>query len=285
MTHFSRIVALGAAAFAALALAGCQKDTLTTTKTNYKQTGMVAVIKGEAKGAKTVRYQAPSVKGSVKVNSDAFVITVPMTQTKQTVTLKAGDLTHKVTVRAAKALASYQKVQTAYNQAIIATALPASIQKQLKAATSAKDVDVTKLSPAEQSLMERQRQNVAKAMARAKVATKDQQMPDTVSGIKQVLDDKSGTVRMNVQDGQVLGITDIVPLKALKDKAAQTAFGTRFALLTSATGADAKSVLKQFNQATKDADGSATTIATITSNGVKFNVGFSTSDLYVYITK
>ncbi|WP_262314557.1 hypothetical protein [Lacticaseibacillus parakribbianus] len=284
MTHFSKLAVLGAAAMATLVLAGCGK-TLTTTKTSYKQSGMVAVIKGEAKGAKTVRYTGAVKPGTVKVNSDAFVITVPMTASEQTVTLKAGDLTHKVTVHAAKVLGDYQKIQKAYNQAVIATALPKDIQKQLKAATDAKKTDVTKLTPTQQAAVETQRQNVAAAMARAKVATKDEQLPASVEGLKQVLKGNGGTVRMNVQDGQVLGITDIVPLKALKDKAAQTAFGTQFALLASATGAEAKTVLSKFNQATKDADGSATTIATITSNGVKFNVGFSTSDLYVYITK
>ena len=43
--------------------------------------------------------------------------------------------------------------------------------------------------------------------------------------------------------------------------------------------------MKQFAKETKDQKDSQTTMKTIKSNGVKFNVGFSTSNIYVYITK
>ncbi|WP_243680975.1 hypothetical protein [Lacticaseibacillus manihotivorans] len=56
-------------------------------------------------------------------------------------------------------------------------------------------------------------------------------------------------------------------------------------MLANATGADAKKVGKAFTKAIKDAGSGSTTIDTITSNGVKFNIGLSTTDLYIYITK
>ncbi|WP_225418427.1 hypothetical protein [Lacticaseibacillus daqingensis] len=264
-----------------LMLAGCGQS-LTTGKTTYKQTGMVAVIKGTAKGTQQVRYQAPAATGTVKVSGDSFVVSVPVAPKAQTVTLKAGDLTHRVTVQAAKSLGTYSAVAKAYNQAVVAMALPAETQAQLKQAQS---VDISKLSPAEKLAAAQQQQALAAAMATAQKQTKVQQLPASVTGLKQVLKSAAGTVRLNVQAGQLMGITEIVPIKAMKTKKLQAQFATQFGLLANAVGADAKKVGTAFQKATSDKDSSSTTIDTITSHGVKFDVGFSTTALYIYITK
>ncbi|WP_179395352.1 hypothetical protein [Lacticaseibacillus absianus] len=283
MKHIKRVGALGLVLTSALVLAGCGK-TLTTTKTTYQQSGMVAVIKGEAKGASRVHYRAATGDGSVKVNSGAYVITVPVTTKAQSVRLMAGDLDHRVTVKAAQSLGAYKTVAAKYNQAIIATALPKDVQKQLKQAGKTK-VDASQLTPAQQAAMVKQQQALQAAMAKASAATKAKQLPATFSGLKQALKTSGGTVRLNVQGGQLMGITDMVPVKALKDKQAQAAFGTQFGLLANAVGADAQKVAKAFQKATSDKDSSSTTIDTITSHGVKFDVGFSATTLFIYITK
>lgn len=283
MKQIKQLGALGLVLASALVLAGCGK-TLTTTKTSYRQSGMVAVIKGEAKGADTVHYTATTTSGKAKVNSGAYVITVPVSTEAQTVHLTAGDLDKQVTVKAAKALGTYKQIATTYNQAVTASALPKAMQKQLQEAGKTK-VDPSTLTPAQKLAMAQQQQAIQQAMAKASAQTKDQQLPTSFSGLKQALKTSGGTVRLNVQDGQLMGITDMVPIKALKNKQAQTAFATQFGLLATAVGADAQKVGKAFQKATSDKDSSSTTIDTITSKGVKFDVGFSASTLFIYITK
>ncbi|WP_156314277.1 hypothetical protein [Lacticaseibacillus camelliae] len=114
-----------------LTLAGCGTK-LSTSKTTYSNSGMVAIIKGDASG-KSVSYKADTESGKTSVNDGKFTFTVPMSTSKQNVTIKDGDASTKVTVKAAQSLGAYKTVATKYNQAIIATALPANIQKQLQA--------------------------------------------------------------------------------------------------------------------------------------------------------
>ncbi|WP_158509299.1 hypothetical protein [Pediococcus damnosus] len=74
----------------------------------------------------------------------------------------------------------------------------------------------------------------------------------------------------------------------MKQESGQKDFGTVFSLLSNELGANPKSVMKQFEKLLKDAKkSSSTSTATnvIKSNGVKFEVGYSTTHLYIYITK
>ncbi|WP_125706888.1 hypothetical protein [Lacticaseibacillus porcinae] len=278
-----KIAFLAIAMSALLGLSACGKQ-LTTSKTTYKATGMVAVIKGEA-SSKTVKYQAPTGNGTSKVNSGSYVVTVPMSHQKQTVKLSADGQKKTVTVKAAKAIGDYKTISTKYNQAIVAMALPKDVQTQLAAAQKSGASAVAAMTPAQKVAYAKQQQALQAAMAKAQQATKSSQLPTSVDGLKQVLSTNGGKLRMNVQNGQLIAITDVVSVKALKNKKAKTDFGTQFGLIANATGADAKKVGKAFTKAIKDAGSGSTTIDTITSNGVKFNIGLSTSDLYIYITK
>lgn len=262
-------------------LAGCGNQ-LTTTKTTYHRDGLVAVVKGDAGGVKRVSYHAKTISGHAQVNDGKYVITVPVSTAKQTVTIKAKNKTVTTKVAAATSMGDYAKIAKTYNQALIASALPADVQKQLKAAGTTKP---TKLTPAQQAAMAKQQAAIKAAMAKATAATKDAQLPASVSGLKQVVATAGGKIRLNVQAGQLMGIADIVPMSALKNKTQQKQFGLQFGLLATAVGANAKKVASAFQKATKDQDSSATTIKTIRSNGVKFNVGFSTSELFIYMTK
>lgn len=274
---------LAIAMSALLALSACGKQ-LTTTKTTYKATGMVAVIKGEA-SSKQVKYTAPTGNGTTKVNSGSYVITVPMSTKKQTVKLSADGQHQTVTVKAAKALGDYKSYAAKYNQTVVGMALPKSVQTQLAAAKKSATPNVATMTAAQKAAYAQQQQALQAAMVKAQTATKSSQLPTTTTGLKQVLATNGGKVRVNVQNGQLIAITDIVSVKALKNKKAKTDFGTQFGLLAAATGADTKKVGKAFTKAIKDAGSGSTTIDTITSNGVKFNIGLSTTDLYIYITK
>ncbi len=302
-------------------LAGCGKTTLSTTKTTYKPNGLVAAVKGKS-NVKKVHYQLDG--GQTKtatVRNHTFVIQVPTKTTRQTVKIKAGSDTTTVHVKGAKKLVGYQKMATTYNQALIASKLSksdqqaakklqtegaalkkqqATIQAKVKqaqaqikaggtaAATGAKTLQTAaaQLKTKAASLQTTQKQ-VEAAMATAKKQVKSQLLPTKMpsDGIKNVLTTKDYKIRLNVQKGDVLGAAMIVPTKAFKNKTRQKNFGTAFALMTTTTGANAKKVMKQFQKETKDNSGSTTTIDPITSKGVRFTIGVSTSDLYIFMTK
>lgn len=281
MKKTALIVAAGALS---LVLAACGQK-LSTTKSTYQRSGMVAVIKGSASGHSNVSYTADAASGSSKVNDGSYVISLPVSTKDQQVAIKAGDQKTTVTVKAAKSLGTYATIAKKYNQAIIMTALPAKTQKALAAASKQSTTDTSQLTTAQKMALAKEQQALQAAVQKATTATKASQLPTSVTGLKQVLKSTGGTIRVNVQDGQLMGITDIVPVKALKEKKLQQAFGTQFGLLANSVGADAKKVAKQFQKATKSSDSSSTTIDTITSNGVKFDVGYSTTSLYIYITK
>ena len=124
-------------------------------------------------------------------------------------------------------------------------------------------------------------------MKQATAATKNEQLPTTAkTGITQVAKIGQTKVRANVSDsGKLVGYAVIVPTKAMKDKAESQKFGLTLGLLGNSVGVNTKKVMKQFQKQTKNQNKSQTTIKTIKNNGVKFNIGFSTSDLYIYITK
>lgn len=323
MFRKTAMVAVTAGALALL-LAGCGKTTLSTTKTTYKPNGLVAAVKGKS-NVKTIHYQLDGGQTkTAAVHNQTFVIQVPTKTTRQTVKIKAGSDTTTVHVQGAKKLAGYQKMATTYNQALIASKLSKSDQKAAKklqaegaalkkqqatiqakvkqaqaqikaggtaAVTGAKTLQAQQTAAAQlktqaASLQTTQKQ-VAAAMATAKKQVKSQLLPTKTprNGITNVLTTKDYKIRLNVQKGDVLGAAMIVPTKAFKNKTRQKNFGTAFALMTTTTGANAKTVMKQFQKETKDNNGSTTTINPITSKGVRFTIGVSAADLYIFMTK
>lgn len=100
------------------------------------------------------------------------------------------------------------------------------------------------MTPAQKVAYAKQQQALQAAMVKAQQATKDSQLPTSTDGLKQVLSTNGGKLRLNVQNGQLIAITDVVSVKAMKNKKAKTAFGTQFGLLANATGADAKKLAK-----------------------------------------
>ncbi len=267
-----------------LTLTACGNK-LTTTKTTYKQSGLVAIVKGDVSGADKVTYTVGGTTGKVKANGGTFAITLPMTDKKQTVHLTAESQKQTVSIAAAKTLGNYKKAATAYNQAVIGSALPASIQKQLQAKQPTK-AEIAKMTPAEQMAMATQAKELQAKYAAATKATKDQQLDlNAKDGISQVLKNDNAIVRANVANDELVGFALIVPVKILKDSKKAKTFGTTLALLGNAVGADAETVMKKFSKAIKDQNSSQTTMDTIKSNGVKFDVGYSTTNLYIYITK
>ncbi|WP_318765754.1 hypothetical protein [Lactiplantibacillus carotarum] len=307
-----------------LVLAGCGATTLSMTKTTYQRNGLVAAVKGNA-NTKTVSYQLDGAKAkTANVDNHTFVIQVPTKTTRQTVKIKAGSDTKTVHVQGSKRLTSYQKMVTTYNNALIGSKLSktdqaaakklqaqgaalkkqqATIQTKVKqaqaqikaggsaAATGAQTLQAqqaaaAKLKTAAASLQTSQKQ-VAAAMKTAKKQVKDQLLPTKTpsNGLTNVVTTKDFKIRMNVQKGDVMGVAMIVPTKAFKDKTRQKNFGTSFALLTTTTGANAKTVMKQFKKETKSNNGSTTTIDPITSKNVRFTIGVSSSDLYIFMTK
>lgn len=323
MFRKTAMVAVTAGALTLL-LAGCGKTTLSTTKTTYKPNGLVAAVKGKS-NVKKVHYQLDGGQTkTATVHNHTFVIQVPTKTTRQTVKIKAGSDTTTVHVKGAKKLVGYQKMATTYNQALIASKLSksdqqaakklqtegaalkkqqATIQAKVKqaqaqikaggtaAATGAKTLPAQQTAAAQlktkvASLQTTQKQ-VEAAMATAKKQVKSQLLPTKTpsDGITNVLTTKDYKIRLNVQKGDVLGAAMIVPTKAFKNKTRQNNFGTAFALMTTTTGANAKKVMKAFQKETKDNSGSTTTIDPINSKGVRFTIGVSTSDLYIFMTK
>lgn len=281
-----KIATLTAALGLTLVLAACGQQ-LKPTKTSYGQKGLVAVVKGDASGSAHVKYSADTASGKAAINGGTFAITLPVSDKKQDVQLSVGDKKQTVSVKAAKAFGTYQDAANKYNQAVIAMALPADVQKQAQSAQSMTKAKLAALPAAQRAAAMQQMQTVQAAFAKAKAATKDQQLPTNASaGISQVLKTNTVKVRANVaKDGKLIGYAVIVPVKAMKNKTKAKEFGITLGLLGNSVGADTKKVMKKFSNETKGQSKSQTTMKTIKSNGVKFDIGFSTTDLYIYITK
>ncbi|WP_125544798.1 hypothetical protein [Levilactobacillus lindianensis] len=289
---------LGTLGLLALTLAGCSNDQLTTKKSSYRPTALTAVIKGTAK-TKRVNYQIDNqAKKSVAVKSGTYFFQVPAATTKQSVKISAGNAKRSVTVYPVKSLGNYKKFAAKYNQMMIASYLPTKTQKQLQQAQKTQATAKKKLTalaqtdPAAAAVAVQQQQAAAKKlqakMATAKRQAKDELLPTTTKdGLKNLVDTKYTTVRANVQDGKLMGLALMTPIKQMKAKTGQKKFGTTFALLGTTLDTEPKTVMKKFKKVLKDAkkNSSSTTTKTITSKGVKFNTGFSTDTLYIYMTK
>lgn len=271
---------------ATLLLAACGNN-IQPSKTSYGQHGLVAILKGSASGAKTVSYKADDESGKVTIHGGTYAITLPVDDKTQTVKLTAGNASKSVKIKAAQTLGDYKTSAAKYNQAIVGMALPKDVQKLAGTVRTYNKQKMATMSVPERMAAMQQIQTVQNAMKQATVATKDQQLPATAkAGITQIAKVGQVKVRANVaESGKLIGYAVIVPTKAMKNKTESQKFGLTLGLLGNSVGVNTKKVMKQFQKQTKGQNKSQTTIKTIKNNGVKFNIGFSTSDLYIYITK
>ncbi|ETY73731.1 hypothetical protein [Lactiplantibacillus fabifermentans] len=320
---YRKTTTIVAAGVLALVLAGCGSSKMTTTKTTYQGNGLVAAVKGHA-NTKTVSYKIDGAKAKkATVHDNTFVIQVPTTTARQTVKLTAGSDNQTVHIKAAKSLFTYKKLVNTYNNALIASKMTtkqqaaakklqtqaaslkkeqATIQANVKkakaqiaaggtsAVTGAKTLQAQQTAAAklqtEAASLQASQKTVAAAMKTAKAKVKDDLLPTkTPRGISNVVTTNDYKLRLNVQSGDVMGAALIVPTTAFKSTTRSKNFGTAFALLASTSGANAKNVTKQFKKETKSNNSSTTTIDPIYSKGVKFSIGVSTSDLYIFMTK
>lgn len=250
-------------------LAGCQSQVTTTAKT-YRQVGIVATIKGHT-AAKTIKYRIENKAiHTATVHNHSFVVSVAPTTHQQTVTLSASNTPqHKVTVQAATPLGNYHRLAQRYNQIITTAQLSPKQQHQLQTATQLKQTP-----QAAQSLLS---QTSPKSRAL--------QFPAYHQGVHSLIKTANYTLRGNMQENQLMGVTMIVPLHSLKNKQAARQFGTAFMALSQACGANGKQVLQSFKRVTNHQKTQQTTLKTITNHGVHYQVAFSPNGLYVYVTR
>lgn len=308
------------AALLGLALAGCGKASLTVDDHHLTPNGMAATIKGRS-NQKQVHYTINGgAQQSKTTNNGGYSITLPAKSYQQTVKLTTAGQHQTVTVAKTGKLISYQKFQSAYNQALAFTKLSAADQKtatqlssqaaalkqeqanitakvaaakaKLKAGdTSASATLQTEAAKATQlkasaAKLQQTQATLAPKMKQAQQQVKSQTLPTTAkSGISNLSTTSGNTLRANVQNGQVIGLTLMVPTSALKNKADAKTFITSFSLLATSVGANAKHVLKAFSDKANKKNTSQTTTSTIHSNGLSFDLGYSTSTLYIYVTK
>ena len=264
----------------ALLLVGCGQQ-LSTTKATYGRNGLVATIKGSASGVDRVKYTSQAGNGSVPVKSGTFVVNVPVTDTTQQIKLTAGSLKREVNVKAGTSLGQYTAIATKFNQMLAVSSLSKADQAKLKqgqAAAAELQKSAATMTPAEKLTAAQQPQTLKTLMAQATANTR---------GIQSILKTAGVNYRASIVNGKAMGFAVIVPLSVLKDSKKMQQFATGFGLLSTAVGANAKTVFSHFKKLTKDAKSknNSTTIKTIKSNNVKFDVGYSTTDLYLYVTK
>lgn len=271
-----------------LLLTGCSKVSLSTTAKTYSPDEMVAVVKGHTANHNTVTYQIDNgTKQHVKVRDKTFVIQVPASDRQQKVKITAAhdgqQQQQTVTVNAAKKLGNYQQIVQKYNQMVVMSKLSPQEVQTLKTAAALKKASS---SPNPQLMQQmKQAQQVEQKVQQLQSTTKNEQLPVQLSGIHNVVDNSAYTLRLNVQNGDLMGATMMIPVKSFKDKAQAQQFGTAFALFSQALGANGKQVMHEFESKTKNQDKTQTTSKTIINNGIKYSIGFSTTELYVYITK
>lgn len=186
-------------------------------------------------------------------------------------------------MKAVKSLGNYQQVVQKYNQMVVMSKLSPQEIQTLKAASTLKKAPS---SPDPQLMQQiKQAQQVEQKVQQLQSTTKSEQLPVQSNGIHNVVDNSAYTLRLNVQNGDLMGATMMIPVKSFKNKAQAQQFGTAFALFSQALGANGKQVMHEFESKTKNQDKTQTTSKTIIDHGVKYSIGFSTTELYVYITK
>lgn len=300
---------LVAAASLMLILSGCGKPTLTVSDHNLSANSLAVTLKGKS-NQKQVDY---TVNGgatkTVKTNSGAFVISVPTKDYQQTVKLTADGKHQTVTVAKANVIGSYQKMRTSYNQAMTGAALPekdqklaqgmakqaAQLKKQATELKSGKATSMAAMQEKAQKAAALQKQaatlkqtqaQLAPAMKKAKASVKDQLLPaNPQNGIHNLISTDKMTLRANLAGDKVLGMAMMVPISSLKHKKDLKPFIMSFSILTDSVGGNAKHVLKEFQKSAKAKKSTSTTAPKFYSNGITFSLGYSTSTLYVFVTK
>lgn len=314
-----KISLLLSAALLSLVLAGCGKPSLSVGHKSYEPSGMTAVIKGHS-NQKTVKYQINS--GATKkqaVLNGGYAITLPAKPYKQTVKLTAGGQHTSTVIQKSPAIMSYSKFKTAYNQALMATALSkkdqatamqlqkqgAQLQQQsaklkaesktaqarLKSGDTSAQTTLASLSKQGQQLQAQgaKLKQTQTALAPALAKAKKKVAGDTITakartGVYTLKQTANATVRGNVDGDKLIGATLMVPTSSLKSKAAAKTFMTELAVLTGSTGANTQKVLKGFENKANKKNSSQTTTSTIHSKGIDFDLGYSKSTLYIYVT-
>ncbi|WP_270333472.1 hypothetical protein [Ligilactobacillus acidipiscis] len=310
-----------ALASAALFLTGCGQDQLSVSNHHLKADGLAVVIKGKT-NQERVTYQIDNgSKKTVKPESSAYTVMIPVQEKAQTVHLKAGSQKETVRVDKTQPLGNYSQIKQKFDQGLVLTKLSAQDQKavmsmqkqaqqlkaqqaeiQKKVATDQKAVaqsqdqqaaaDLQKQAQAGEKLKQeaqqlQQKQAVLKPkLAQAQEAAKKDQLPTQAkNGIHDLQKKKNFQLRANVKDEKVNALALVVPTKAMKNKTQARDFILKFSMLSSAVGADPKAVLKQFKKQMNTNKSTKTTAKTIHSNGVDFSIGISADHLYIYLLK
>lgn len=298
-----------AAASLMVILSGCGKPTLTVSDHHLSANALAVTLKGKC-NQKQVDYTVNGgTKQTVKTNSGAFVISVPTKNYQQTVKLSTDGKHQTVTVAKANVIGSYQKMRTTYNQGLTGAALPkkdqqlaqsmakqgAQLKKEAAELKAGKATSMAAMQAKAQKAAALQKQaaelkqtqaKLAPAMKKAKASVKDQLLPaNPKDGIHNLIDTNKMTLRVNLSGDKILGIAMMVPVNSLKHKKDLKPFIMSFSILTNSVGANAKHVLNKFQKAAKAKKSSSTTAPKFHSNGLLFSLGYSTSTLYVFITK
>ena len=284
----------------ALGLAGCGKQELTTTKSQYPINDMAATIKGTL-SAKKVTYKLNNQTKSAPVNSDTFFFTVPAKTTAQSITIKSGNKTKTVTVASQNALAKYDQFAKKYNKSVTQSKLPTDLVARLQKAQKTQKQSITDLkelaktdpsaAAKQQATMSAEAQQLNKDYQQATKAaakkTKGQTLNSNANGLTTQVKTANYQIRTNVDNNQLLSMALIIPTAKLKTADGQKDFGTALALMANAAGANSKEVLKQFGDQVKKQKNntSSTQTHTITSNGIHFKTAVSAEKIYVFMTK
>lgn len=316
-----KLIGIGfAAVLLVFGLAGCGSPSLSVNHHQLKPDGLAAVIKGQSR-YKTINYQIDNGKQQTeKTHNHHFALTIPAQAASQKVTLSAGGSHQTVKIAKAAALTTYSDLQKKYNQAITASALSktdqkkarylqaqsaklkqqqqaitkavATAKKKLAAgnATAAKDLQAQAAKAdrlkAQAAKLKATSSEVTKAMQQAQKRVKNRSLPATAqSGIHNLVTTSDVTIRTNTDQNQVIGIALMIPVSAMKDKARAKNFAVTFSILADSVGANAKKIMHDFQKQTKSNQTSKTTNQALHSNGVNFQVGYSTTTLYIYMTK
>lgn len=107
----------------------------------------------------------------------------------------------------------------------------------------------------------------------------------TTDGLQDLSRQDGRRVRANIQDGKLVGIAYITPIKNMKTKAQVKQFALQLVALANSVGADGQQVLKDYQKLAKDAENGQTTVANIHSKGITFETNFSSEALYMYLVK
>lgn len=316
-----KLVKIGmAAALLVLGLAGCGRPNLAVDHHHLNPDGLGVVIKGQSKH-QSVSYQVDNGKKQTeKTHNGTFALTVPAKTTTQKVVFTAGGTKKAVTVGKAQSIITYPKLQQKYNQAITAMALSQSdrqkavaMQKQAAALKQQQQQLVAKIAADKKKLaagdtsaaadlkaqaakgaqlkaqgkkLQATGASVQAAMKRAKSKVSDQLLPaNGKPGVHNLVTTKDVTIRTNLDHNQVVGVALMVPVSAMKNKQQAKKFITSFSVLADSAGANAKKIMKDFQKQAKSSKTSQTTNKTLRSNGISFQIGYSATTLYIYMTK